>query len=55
MRETICIDVVVVQGPLEFNSPLGRDYIYSMKFVMYTLFQVMHFPHNRNIVSIDKI
>jgi hypothetical protein len=53
--ETICINVMVVQGPLEFNLLLGRDYVYAMKFDVSTLFLVIHFPHNGNIVTIDQI
>ena len=29
--KTICIDVMVVQGPLDFNLLLGCDYFYAMK------------------------
>ena len=36
--KTICIDVMVVQGPLDFNLLLGRDYVYAMKAVVSTLF-----------------
>ena len=42
--KTVCIDVMVVQGPLDFNLLLGRDYVYAMKVVVSTLFRVMHFP-----------
>ena len=49
------IDVIVVQGPLDFNLLLGHDYIYDMKVVMSTLFQVMHFPHDINMVTIDQL
>ena len=41
--KNVCIDVMVVQGPLDFNMLLGRDYIYSMKDLMSTPFRVMHF------------
>ena len=51
----IYIDVMVVQGPLDFNLLLGRDYVYTMKAVVSTLFWVMHFPHDGNIVTIDQI
>jgi hypothetical protein len=34
---------------------LGHDYFYAMKVVVSTLFHVMHFPHNGNISTIDKI
>ena len=53
--KTVCIDVMVVRGPLDFNLLLGRDYVYAMEVVVSTLFRVMHFPHNGNIVMIDQI
>ena len=54
-QKTICIDVMVVQGPLDFNLLLGRDYVYPMKAVVSTLFQVMHFPHDGKMVAIDQL
>ena len=51
--KTICIDVMVVQGPLDFNLLLGRDYVYAMKAIVSTLFRVMHFPYDGKIVTID--
>ena len=51
----VCIDVMVVQGPLDFNLLLGRDYVYAMKAVVSTLFRVMHFPHDGKIVTIDQL
>ena len=53
--KTIYVDVMVVQGPLDFNLLLGRNYVYAMKVVVSTLFQVMHFPHDGNIVTIGQI
>ena len=53
--KTIRIDVMVVQGPLDFNLLLGHDYVYVMKDVVSTLFRVMHFPHDGNIVTIDQL
>jgi hypothetical protein len=49
------VDVIVVQGPLDFNMLLGHDYVYVMNFVVSTLFRVMHFPHNGSIVTIDQL
>jgi hypothetical protein len=49
------VDVIVVQGLLDFNMLLGRDYVYAMKVVVSTLFWVMHFPHNGRIVTIDQL
>ena len=51
--KTICIDLMVVRGPLDFNLLLGQDYVYAMKAVVSTLFRVMCFPHNGNIVTVD--
>ena len=53
--KTNCIDVIVVQGPLDFNLLLGRDYVYTMKDIVSTLFRIMHFLHDGNIVTIDHI
>jgi hypothetical protein len=53
--KTVRVDVIVVQGPLDFNMILGRDYVYAMKDVVSTLFRVMHFPHNGSIVTIDQL
>jgi hypothetical protein len=49
------VDVIVVQGPLDFNMLLGRDYVYAMNVMVSTLFRVMHFPHNGSIVTIDQL
>ena len=51
----VSIDVMVMKGPLEFNFILGHDYIYSMKVIVFTLFPVMNYPHNRNIVTVDQL
>jgi hypothetical protein len=51
----ILVDLLVIPGPLEFNMLLGRDYVNVMNFVVSTLFCVMHFPHNRSIITIDKL
>jgi len=49
---TFYVDVMVVQGPLDFNLLLFRDYVYVMGSLVYSLFQVMCFPRDRNIVII---
>jgi hypothetical protein len=53
--ETILVDVIVVQGPLDFNMLLEGDYVYSMNVVVSMLFQGMHFHHNGSIVTIDQL
>ena len=51
--KTFLVNVIVVQGPLDFNMLLERDYVYAMNALVSTLFWVMHFPHNGSIVTID--
>ena len=46
---------MVVQGPLDFKLLLGLYYVYTMKVVVSTLFQVLCFPHDGNIVTIDQL
>ena len=53
--KTVCIDFLVVQGPLDFNLFLGHDYVYTMKDVVSTFFRVIHFPYYANIVTIDQL
>ena len=36
--KTVYIDVMVVQGPLDFHLLLGHDYVYAMKTIVSTLF-----------------
>ena len=50
--KVVCVDVMVVQGPLYFNMLLGCDYVYVMKFVVSTLFRVMYFPHDGKILPL---
>ena len=51
----VYIDVMVVQGPLDFNLLLGRDYVYVMGALVSSLFHVTCFPHERRIVIIDQL
>jgi hypothetical protein len=46
---------MVVQEPLDFDLVLGRDYVYSMKSIVSTLFHVIYFPHDERIMTIDQI
>jgi hypothetical protein len=50
-ENTVYIDVMVVHDPLDFNLLLGKDYVYSMRYFVSTLFRVICFPHNGNIVT----
>jgi hypothetical protein len=49
--ETVFIDFMVVQDPLDFALLLGRDYVYAMKDIVSTLFCVISFPHDGRVVT----
>jgi hypothetical protein len=53
--KTFFIDVMVVQDPLDFDLLLGRDYVYSMKVIVSTIFPMISFPHDGRMVDIDQI
>ena len=53
--KTIYIDVMVVQGPLDFNLLLEHDYAYAMGTLVSSLFRVIFFPHEGQIVTIDQL
>jgi len=53
--KTIYIGVMVIQGALNFNLLLGRDYIYVMGALVSSLFRVVCFPHDGIIVTIDQL
>lgn len=45
---------MVVQGPLDFHFILGEACVYAMEFIISTHFRVISFPHNGNIVTVEK-
>ena len=51
-RKTIYMNVMVVQGPLDYNLLLGCDYIYIMGAIVSSLFRVMCFPHEGRMVHL---
>jgi len=51
--KTIYLNVMVVPGALDYNLLLGRDYVYQMGAIVSTLFQVICFPHEGRIVTVD--
>jgi hypothetical protein len=53
--KTFFIDVMVVQDPLDFDLLLGRDYVYSMKAIVSTIFRVISLPYDGRMVTIDQI
>jgi hypothetical protein len=51
----VFIDVMVVQDPLDFSLLLGRDYVYAVKAIVSTLFHVIYFPHDGQVVTVDQL
>jgi hypothetical protein len=51
----MCVEVEVVDAPLNYNLLLGRSWTYAMQAVVATVFQVLLFPHEGRIVTIDQL
>jgi hypothetical protein len=50
----VCVEVEVVDVPLDYNLLLGRSCPYAMNAVVATVFWVLLFPHEGRIVTIDQ-
>jgi hypothetical protein len=53
--KTMCVEVEVVDAPLDYNLLLGRSWTYAMQVVVATVFWVLLFPHEGRIVTIDQL
>jgi hypothetical protein len=54
--KTVFVEVEVVDAPLEYNFLLGCTWFYEMTtIVVSSVFRVLHFPHQGNIVTIDQL
>jgi len=51
-RKIVHMNVMVVQGPLDYNILLGRDYIYSMGAIVSSFFRVMCFLREGRVVKL---
>ena len=51
-RKIVHLNAMVVQGPLDYNLLLGRDYIYSMGAIVSSLFRVMCFLYEGRMVQL---
>jgi hypothetical protein len=51
----MCVEVEVVDAPLDYNLLLGRSWTYAMQVVVATFFRVLLFPHEGRIVTIDQL
>jgi hypothetical protein len=53
--KTVCVEVEVVDAPVDYNLLLGWSWTYAMQAVVATVFQVLLFPHEGRIVTIDQL
>jgi hypothetical protein len=51
----VLIDVEVVYTPLDYTILLGHIYMYVMKEISSLVFHTMSFPHEGNIITIEKL
>jgi hypothetical protein len=51
----MCVEVEVVDAPLDYKLLLGRCWTYAMQVVVATIFWVLLFPHKGRIVTIDQL
>ena len=50
----MCVEVEVVDAPLDYNLLLGWSWTYAMQVLVATVFRVLLFPHEGQIVTIDQ-
>jgi hypothetical protein len=53
--KSVNVMVEVFDAPLDYNLLLGHSWIDSMHAVVSTLFQVLHFPHQGKVVTVDQL
>jgi hypothetical protein len=49
----MCVEVEVVDAPLDYNLLLGRIWTYVIQVLVATVFRVLLFPQEGRIVTID--
>jgi hypothetical protein len=53
--KTVCVEAEVVDAALDYNLLLGRSWTYAMQAVVATVFRVLLFPHEGQIVTINQL
>jgi hypothetical protein len=51
----VCVEVEVVDAPIDYNLLLGCSWNYAMQAVVAIVFRVLLFPHEGRIVTIDQL
>lgn len=46
--KAVCIDIEVIDAPLDYNILLGCIYTYAMSFITFLVHRKMFFPHKGN-------
>ena len=54
-RKIVLIDIEVINAQLEYNLLLRRSYMYTMRAIASTIFHLMMFPREGNIVMIYQL
>ena len=52
---TVNVEVEVVDAKINYNLLLGRSWTHAMLCVSSTLFRVLKFPHEGNIITVDQL
>ena len=53
--KTVHIDIEVLDAHLDYNILLGRSYIYAMSAIASSIFRIMMFPHEDQIIIVDQL
>ena len=48
------INIEAINSQLDYNLLLGCSYMYAMRVVASTVFRLLMFPHDGNIVTVDQ-
>jgi hypothetical protein len=53
--KTISVDIKVVNAPLDYNLLLDHSYFYAMTVITSSVFHILRFPHQGNIIIGDQL
>jgi hypothetical protein len=51
----MCVEVEVVNAPLDYHLLLGKNWTYTMTEVVSIIFWVLCFPHEGRIITVDQL